>query len=65
MFGAIDAYAFLDLKLSYQLPTGGRFSFWDQQCDEREVRSCHHPWPQRTFFAEYSLDLVGDLLSMR
>ena len=64
VFGAIDPYLFLDLKLSYQLETGGRFSFGMNNLTN-ETAFVHHPWPQRTFFAEISVDVLGDLLSRR
>jgi iron complex outermembrane receptor protein len=61
VFGAIDAYLFLDAKVSYRLPTGGRFSFGVDNLTN-ETAFVYHPWPQRTFFAEFVLDVGHDLL---
>ncbi len=61
VFGAITSYLFLDTKLSYRLPTGGRFSFGINNITN-ETAYVFHPWPQRTIFAEFSIDVGGDLL---
>ncbi|MGE3277075.1 MAG: TonB-dependent receptor [Vicinamibacterales bacterium] len=58
VFGAMDGYLFLDYKLSYELPRGGRVSFGvDNLTNEKAF--VFHPWPGRTFFAELSLDVLG------
>ena len=64
VFGAMDPYVFLDLKLRHQLVTGGTLSFGINNVTN-ESAFVHHPWPQRTFFAEYSVDVLDDLLSRR
>jgi len=61
VFGAIDSFLFLDAKVSYQLPTGGRFSLGVNNLTDEEA-FVFHPWPQRTFFVELALDIGGDLL---
>jgi iron complex outermembrane receptor protein len=64
VFGSIDAYLFLDAKLSFRLPTGGRFSVGVDNL-ANETAFVYHPWPQRTLFAEFSLELGRDLLGRR
>jgi iron complex outermembrane receptor protein len=61
VFGAIDAYLFLDTKISYQLPTGGRFSFGVNNLTN-DGAFVFHPWPHRTFFAEFGVNVGRDLL---
>tara|TARA_B100001123_G_scaffold182108_1_gene208414 strand:- start:5839 stop:8319 length:2481 start_codon:yes stop_codon:yes gene_type:complete len=61
VFGSMDAFNFLEAKLSYLLPTGSRFSFGVSNL-ANEVAFVHHPWPQRTFFAEVSVDVLADLI---
>jgi iron complex outermembrane receptor protein len=61
VFGAIDSYLFLDVKLSYRFSTGGRFSFGVNNLTDEDA-FVYHPWPQRTFFAEFAIDVGSDLL---
>ena len=61
VFGSIDAYLFVDTKVSYRLPTGGSFSLGISNLTNA-VAFVHHPWPQRTFFGEFALDIGSDLL---
>lgn len=61
VFGAIDPYLFLDTKVSYRLPTGGRFSVGVNNLTNA-VAFVHHPWPHRTLFVEFALDIGSDLL---
>ena len=58
VFGAIDPYLFLDLKVSYALPTGGRLSFGIDNLTDKKA-FVYHPWPGRTFFAEFSVDVLN------
>ena len=64
VFGAIDPYTFVDLNLRYRLDTGGRMSFGINNLTN-ETAFVHHPWPQWTFFGEFSVDVPGDLFSSR
>jgi iron complex outermembrane receptor protein len=61
VFGAIDEYFFLDAKLTHWLPNGGRLSFGINNITNEEA-FVHHPWPQRTFFAEMSVDVLSGLV---
>ena len=61
VFGSIDSYLFLDTKVSYRLPTGGRFSLGVSNLTN-EIAFVHHPWPQRTVFMEFALDIGNDLM---
>jgi iron complex outermembrane recepter protein len=60
VFGAIDPYLFLDVKLSYALPTGGQLSFGIDNLTDKKA-FVYHPWPARTFFAEFSVDVLKTL----
>ena len=60
VFGAIDPYLFLDIKLSYALPTGGQLSFGIDNLTDKKA-FVYHPWPARTFFAEFSVDVLRTL----
>jgi len=57
VFGAIDPYVFLDAKVSYSLPGSGRLSFGVDNLTDRKA-FVFHPWPARTFFAEFSMDVL-------
>ena len=61
VFGAIDGYFFLDAKVTHWLPGGGRLSFGIDNITN-EVAYVHHPWPQRTLFAEVAVDVLRYLL---
>ncbi len=58
VFGAIDPYLFLDAKLSYTLRSGSRLSFGVDNLTNKKA-FVYHPWPSRTFFAEFSVDVLG------
>ena len=60
VFGAIDSFFFLDAKVTHTLPNGGRLSFGISNLTNEEA-FVHHPWPQRTVFAEISVDVLSDL----
>ncbi len=57
VFGAIDPYLFLDAKVSYTLHSGDRLSFGIDNLTNAKA-FVYHPWPARTFFAEFSLDVL-------
>jgi|TARA_B100002003_G_scaffold15685_3_gene13074 iron complex outermembrane receptor protein len=61
VFGAIDEYFFLDAKITYWLPDGGRLSVGMNNITNEEA-FVHHPWPQRTFLAEFSVDVLNELV---
>ena len=61
VFGSMDAFNFLEVKLSYVLSTGGQFSLGFSNL-ANDVAFVHHPWPQRTLFTEFSLDVITDLI---
>ena len=61
VFGSMDAFSFFETKLSYLLPTGGRFAFGVSNMTN-DIAFVHHPWPQRTFFTEFSLDVISDVI---
>jgi iron complex outermembrane receptor protein len=61
VFGAIDEYFFLDAKVTYWLPDGGRLSVGMNNITNEEA-FVHHPWPQRTFLAEFSVDVLNELV---
>ncbi len=56
VFGAQDGYLFFDLKTNYQVNQTTRLSFGVDNVTN-EVAFVHHPWPQRTYYIEASLDL--------
>ena len=61
VFGAMDSYLFLDFKVSYELSSGSRFSFGIDNLANRDA-FVFHPWPGRTFFGEFSVDVLNGLL---
>jgi iron complex outermembrane receptor protein len=60
VYGAIDPYLFLDAKLAYRLRSGDRLSFGIDNLTNKKA-FVYHPWPARTFFAEFSVDVLGGL----
>jgi iron complex outermembrane receptor protein len=60
VFGAIDPYLFLDLKVSRQLGGGGRLSFGVDNLTNEDA-FVFHPWPGRTFFAEFSVNVLSGM----
>jgi iron complex outermembrane receptor protein len=60
VYGAIDPYLFIDVKLSYRLRSGDRLSFGVDNLTNKKA-FVYHPWPARTFFAEFSIDVLGAL----
>ncbi len=56
VFGAQDGYLFIDLKTNYQISETTKVSFGVDNVND-EVAFVHHPWPQRTYYVEASLDL--------
>jgi iron complex outermembrane recepter protein len=64
VFGAIDPYLFLDTKVSYALRTGGQLSFGIDNLTNKKA-FVYHPWPGRTFFAEFSVDVLNALQGRR
>ena len=60
VYGAIDAYTFVDCKVSHDLPIGGRLSFGVDNLGNDHA-FVYHPWPGRTFYAEYTVDVLDQL----
>jgi iron complex outermembrane receptor protein len=61
VFGAMDGYVFVDLKVSRSLGGGNRISFGIDNLTDADA-FVFHPWPGRTFFAELSVDVLGGWL---
>jgi iron complex outermembrane receptor protein len=62
VYGAMDGYTFVDAKIGYTLPSGtGTLSFGVNNLTDYTA-FVYHPWPGRTFFAEYSVDILGEVL---
>ena len=56
VFGAHDSFLFFDLKTNYQINDYVKLSLGvDNVTNEKAY--VHHPWPQRTYYFEASLDL--------
>ncbi len=55
VYGAQDAYFMVDLKTNYQVNDVAKISFGVDNVTD-EVVFVHHPWPQRTFYLQGSLD---------
>lgn len=55
VYGAQDKYLFLDLKANYQVSDQAKIGFGIDNLTD-EVAFVAHPWPQRTFFMEASVD---------
>ena len=55
VFGAHDAFTFINLKTSYTLNESTKVSLGIDNVTN-EVAYVHHPWPRRTMFLELSLD---------
>lgn len=55
VYGAQDGYLFADLKASYQFARQARLSFGIDNVTD-EVAFVAHPWPQRTYYLQGSVD---------
>lgn len=55
VYGAQDSYLFLDLKANYRPTANSRIGFGIDNVTD-EVAFVAHPWPQRTFYLEGSVD---------
>ncbi len=56
VFGAQDGYLFIDLKTNFNINETTKISFGVDNVNN-EAAFVHHPWPQRTYYVEASLDL--------
>lgn len=56
VFGAQDGYLFIDLRTNYNINQTTKISLGVDNVNN-EVAFVHHPWPQRTYYLEASLDL--------
>lgn len=54
VFGAQDEYVFVDIKTKYQLNNTIKFSAGIENINNEEA-FVFHPWPQRTYFVEASI----------
>lgn len=57
VFGAMDAYLFVDLKVSRAIGSGNRISIGVDNVTNADA-FVFHPWPGRTLFAELSVDVL-------
>ena len=55
VMGSIDGYLFLDLKATYKISKSGKISFGIDNVTD-EVAFVAHPWPQRTYYIEGSVN---------
>ena len=55
VYGAIDGYLFVDLKTSYQVSKAAKVAFGIDNVTDTSAFVAH-PWPQRTYYIEGSLD---------
>lgn len=55
VYGAQDKYLFLDVKANYQVNNQAKIGFGIDNLTD-EVAFVAHPWPQRTYYLEASLD---------
>lgn len=55
VYGAQDGYLFADLKANYQFGKQAKISFGIDNVTD-EVAFVHHPWPQRTYYLQGSVD---------
>lgn len=54
VYGAVDGYTFLDVKVNYQISKSGKLAVGiDNVTDESAFVA--HPWPQRTYYLQGSL----------
>jgi iron complex outermembrane receptor protein len=56
VYGAQDKYLFVDLKANYQITDQANISIGVDNVTD-EVAFVAHPWPQRTFYVQGSIDL--------
>jgi iron complex outermembrane recepter protein len=55
VFGAQDAYRFVNLKATYQLTESASFGFGVDNVTNEEAY-VFHPWPARTLYAEFAVN---------
>ncbi len=55
VFGAQDSYLFLDLKANFRPTPESRIGIGVDNVTD-ETAFVHHPWPQRTYYVEASID---------
>jgi len=54
VYGAIDGYLFLDLKVNYKISKAGKIAFGIDNVTDTSAFVAH-PWPQRTYYIEGSV----------